>query len=95
MQSSFPFFECTGHGAAFPCKTMMCPRYPAWSSGSALPEDGKRYIILSLAKVAELVDALDLESSALCVGVQFPPFAPNAFEGESREIYDGRSYSLQ
>ena len=28
------------------------------------------------AKVAELVDALDLGSSALCVGVQIPPFAP-------------------
>lgn len=28
------------------------------------------------ARVAELVDALDLESSAYGMGVQIPPFAP-------------------
>lgn len=44
--------------------------------GILLPHRGKGYKILTLAKVAELVDALDLESSALRVGVQIPPFAP-------------------
>ena len=41
-----------------------------------LPHRGKGYKILTLAKVAELVDARDLGSSALRVGVQIPPFAP-------------------
>lgn len=49
---------------------------PPCAFGILLPHRGKGYKILTLAKVAELVDALDLESSALRVGVQIPPFAP-------------------
>ena len=49
---------------------------PPCAFGILLPHRGKGYKILTLAKVAELVDALDLGSSALRVGVQIPPFAP-------------------
>lgn len=35
-------------------------------------------IIELLASVAELVDALDLGSSALCIGVRVPSLAPKS-----------------
>ena len=39
-----------------------------------LPKSLNKCILLSLAKVAELVDALDLESSAFVRGGSTPPF---------------------
>ena len=47
--------------------------------------------VLGKARVAELVDALDLESSGSSVGVQFPPLAPAISRCHQRVFPSARS----
>ena len=72
MSQSFPFFfyrqkknvVLALHAAVRPDAT----------GTSSLPSKRKGYTIVCLAKVAELVDALDLGSSAFVRGGSSPPF---------------------
>lgn len=78
LKQQSKFFHAFFRGGAF---LMECLPFFVFRGVSGFSPAALLYLwvqcnFLFPAKVAELVDALDLGSSALCVGVQIPPFAP-------------------